>query len=831
MNTTIIEDALKEINYKYGESVNSLILDGKIHRTGDKDHVWYVGHEWIYKNSSYQTINYGSWRHGDSFTVKSWDASKEREKGFKKSFTDHTIEAKAKLDSEKAANHEACRIKCKPIFASAKQKELHEYLDFKSISNPFISRIDHNGVLLIPAYKPVKGLVGFQRIYKDPATQKFAKKFAFGIEISGAFCPLTPFKDADYIYLSEGFATAASIQEAFPSIPSICVFNAGNIGPAINSIRHINPNCKIIIAADRDPKSNAGEFYAKRACKSYPSVIYKLPKFSIDSANWTDFNDLHSFESLKKVEDQLQFDENDFITVTCLGYMDNHYYYTSTTQKQIIQIAAGSHNKLNLYSIAPLEFWKKNYGVEVEGVLVVPWDLVFSDLMEKCKENGLYDPEKVRGVGVWEDNKVYVINDGEEVFNEQKDSKFFYQKLPKHSYSTTNPLNDDEAMGIYNLFAQLPYKNQRDHFFVSAWLIQAQIFSVLPWRFHVWLTGDKGSGKSTVIDKMGKLLIDPLTTSDATAAGLIQGLRNNARPVIYDESEASNKIDPVIELARRMSSNNGNKTYRGSSAGKVVSNNTNTIFLMASIQVAKLNPADRSRFFIVNMEKNENQTPEVYENMMSDFETLELNKERIFARAFSCIDSIKKSTEVVKRILMDKKLEARFADQLSVCMACYWVLVSTDVISKEAAEDLIHSMDLLNSDYMENNKDSDQDDCLSTLLQIIIDRDNTTLQRAIEVMRSNQPVLSNSDGKERGAEYFEKILGVYGMRFFRENNSLYIGKNADNLIREMKNRGYPAFIDLLKRDKFRILNQDDKQRVTGYSEGSRRGIRISLKEN
>jgi putative DNA primase/helicase len=820
MNTTIIEDAVKEINYKYGESVSTLILDGKIHRAGEKDHVWYVGHEWNYKNSFYQTINYGSWRLNDSFTVKSWDADKEREKGFKKCFTEHTREAKAKLDAEKAANHEACRKKCAPIFAGAKKNVLHEYLEFKSIANSFISRIDQNGVLLIPAYKPIKNLVGFQRIYRDPATNKFNKKFAFGIEITGAFCPLSPFKDAEYAYLSEGYATASSIQEAFPNIPSICVFNAGNISPAINSIRFINPKIKIIIAADKDPKSKAGEFHAKKATKSFGSVIYKLPSFSVDNPSWTDFNDLHAFESLDKVKSQLSFDESDFITITCLGYMDNHYYYTSTTQKQIIQIAASSHNKLNLYSIAPLEFWKKNYGVEVEGVLVVPWDSVFSDLMDQCKSAGLYDPEKVRGVGVWEDNKNFVINDGQDVFNEPKDSTYFYQKIPKKNYSIEAPLTDDEMKPLLSSFKELPYKNKNDYIYTAAWIIQAQIYSVMDWRFHVWLTGEKGSGKSTVLDWIGKLLIHPVLTSDATAAGIIQELRNNARPIIYDESEASNKIDPVIELARRMSSNNGNKTLRGSSAGKVVSSNTNTVFLMGSIQVSKLNSADRSRFFIVNMEKSESESQEHYENAKHDIEIFITMKERIFARAYQCIPSIKQSTKTIRKFLMDKKLEARYADQLSACLACFWVYYSTEPITTEEADNIIHNLDLLSSDYTEQNKETDQDDCLDTLMQLIVDRDNTTLKRVLEITKS----LSN----DKTQDYCEKVLGSFGIRYFPENDSMFIGKNANNLIKEMGARGFPAFLEILKRDKKRILKASDRQRVTGF--GNKEGIRISVKE-
>jgi putative DNA primase/helicase len=818
MNSTIIEDAIKEINYKYGESATTLILDGKIHRTGDKDHVWYVGHEWIYKGQSYQTINYGSWRHGDSFTVKSWDASKEREKGFKKSFTEHTLEAKAKLESEKAANHEACLKRCKPIFASAKQNELHEYLEFKSISEPYISRIDSNGVLLIPAYKPIRGLVGFQRIYRDPETQKFAKKFAFGIEKTGSFCPLKPFKEAPYVYVSEGYATASSVQEAFPDIPSICVFDAGNISAAINSIRHVNPNCKIIIAADKDPKSNAGEFYAKRAVKGFASVIFKLPSFSVDNPAWTDFNDLHAFESIKKVQDQLSFDENDFLTVTYLGYMDNQYYYTSTTQKQVISLSPSAHNKENFFSLAPIEWWRKSHGKEVDDVLIVPWDDVKSFMMDQCKQVGLYDPEKIRGTGVWEDNKSFVINDGEKTHFEPANSKYFYQKVPKKNYDISSPLCKKEMEHLFSVFHRLPYKNKNDHVFILAWIIQAQIYSVMPWRFHVWITGERGSGKSTVLDWINNILVNPLNISDATAAGIVQSLRNNAQPVIYDESEASNKIDAVIDLARRMNTNNGGKSLRGTSSGKSLSNNTNTIFMMGSIQVSQLKSPDRSRFFIVNMEIDKNQNQDDYENAKHDAEIFFTMKERIFAYVYNCIPSILESTKIVRKYLINKKIESRQADQLAACLACYYVFYSTEPITEQVTDTMIHNLELLESDYSEQNKETDQDDCFETLMQLIIPKEGKTVKMIME--KIEQSVVD--------PKIFDEILGAYGVRYFPEDKTIFIGKNANNLIKEMKERGFPAFIEILKRDKKRLIKSIDKQRVAGF--GNREGIRVSVKE-
>mgnify|MGYP002780885280 CR=1 FL=1 len=283
MYSSIIEKALHEINTRFGENLTALVLDGKIQRGGKKDHVWYVGNEWTYNGQIYQSVKYGSWKQAGEYLVKSWDSEIESNKNWRKKYQDHTREAKAALDLTRQEKQEKCRLKWTPIFNNAeKGKPDHEYLKLKGITELYTAKNPSGNILLVPAYNAVKGMVGVQRIFKDqdPESEtngQWVKRFSSGIEIKGAFCPLKPFRNSEYCYVAEGFATAASIQLAFPDIPAICVFNAGNILPAIEHIRAINPKIKIMIAADKDQPDKKGEKAGEKyAILASASVLLNL---------------------------------------------------------------------------------------------------------------------------------------------------------------------------------------------------------------------------------------------------------------------------------------------------------------------------------------------------------------------------------------------------------------------------------------------------------------------------------------------------------------------------------------------------------------------------
>lgn len=825
---SIIDRALQEINSKYGDSVTELIIDGKIKRTGKKEHIWYVGHEWDYKGQLYQSIEYGSWKFGDKSSVKSWDAKTESQKGFRQSLVKQTQEAKVKLDAETAEKHKNCKLKWGQIFKKAKPGIIHDYLKFKGIDNAYLSRVDSNGVLLIPVYN-INGLVGCQRIFEDPETRKFDKRFSSGIEIKGGFCHLSPFKDAKYVYISEGFATAASIQMAYPFVPSICVFNAGNIASAVGMVRSINPDCKIIIAADKDQldprlKIKPGEHFAKKACQAYANVIYKLPSFPTDNPSWTDFNDLHQFQSLDAVRAQLVVTDTDFLTITPLGYMESDYFYTSNANNQIVRMPASAHgSKVNFLQLAPIDYWSKHFGVvdEDSGQVIISWVKVASDMMGNCHKKGLFNPEKVRGRGVWRDGAEFVINDGEKLNLTPKSSQYHYQKLIKADYSVLDPFTDDEMEELLSAFQNLHYKNPQDHMILAAWVVQAQIFACLPWRFHLWLTGQRGNGKSTIMEWMNNLLIDSLYTVNATAPGIRQDLKNDAKPTVFDETEPdAGKIKAVVELARQMSSNTGAKVVRGTSGGKAIVSNTQTVFLMGSIQVEQLQTQDVSRIFVVEIVPPKDQSTEEYEAIFERFKHFSDKKNRLFARVYNSIPAIITSWNLTRKYLIDKKMEARLADQLSTMISCFWVYTSVDPITEDAIAGIMEHYGLGKSEYVEANKLSDAEECFNDLMSVEVDRDSRTVAYCIEKFNNNP------DGANLNE--LERYMGAMGIKYLKETNELFLASKSSKLSEKL--RKFPSYASVLRRESSICTDPEARARIEIFRPNKVvAGIKIRLK--
>jgi phage/plasmid primase-like uncharacterized protein len=811
---TIIDQVKSEINTRYSEQIEDFPLDGKIHRCGDKDHLWIVGNSWDFKGKSYAQVKFGSWRDSSNYEVKSWAAADET-KSFKKSFAQHTQDTQAKLKLTKMEKHKECKEKWGPIFKKAKTDD-HGYLNHKEIG-PHNSKV-WNENLLIPAFN-INGFVGVQRIFENPKTGRFEKRFSSGIEIKGAICPLSSFKDSDICYVTEGFATGGTIQELFPEIPVVVCFMAGNIIPAIATIRAINPSIKIIVAADNDMESKTGEKAAKQAVYQFKNVIYRIPKFKAQNSSWSDYNDLANFESRESVTEQLTIGHDEFTNILPLGYLGGNYYYTSTSNQQIVPITATNHSQNSFLHLANIAFWYKSYGIkDADGNYTgIDWKRAASDLMESCRNEGLFNPDDIRGRGVWIESGTPIINNGPEVYPEIKNPAHHYQKSAKINYGYESVASDEEMLQLLQFFKNLRYKNENDYIYLAAWYIQAQIFSCLDWRFHLWLTGDRGAGKSTILKWVESLLIHPILSNNATAAGIRQKLEGDAFPFIFDEAEPNTeRTEAVIELARQMSSNGDFQTLRGTSNGAALKYNTQTIFLFGSIQLPQFNAADASRIFVVEMASTKGQTIEEYDDILERVEYFGSIKNKIFGRCFENIPQIRKNIQIAQKWLRTQKMESRLADQLAVTIACFYIYLAEDELNEEALKNLCEKFGLLESDYTQANKTKDSEDCLSQLMQIQVDRDGRTVSWCLEVLKESKEPAKLDD--------IHRYLGVHGLRFYPETGELFVAK-SDELTRKMKH--YPAYFDILKRDST-ITIKSDVQAIKAISTKTVRGIRVRL---
>lgn len=135
------------------------------------------------------------------------------------------------------------------------------------------------------------------------------------------------------------------------------------------------------------------------------------------------------------------------------------------------------------------------------------------------------------------------------------------------------------------------------------WIAAAILGAALKWRPAAWITGDRGTGKSTLQELIRDLLGDALVqSSDTTAAALWQHLGQDALPVALDEveSESDNRaMQRVIRLARQAAS--GGLVLRGGQDHTGMQFVARSSFLFSSIIVPSLRPQDRSRLAILEL--------------------------------------------------------------------------------------------------------------------------------------------------------------------------------------------------------------------------------------
>jgi phage/plasmid primase-like uncharacterized protein len=805
------------------------------HKKGDKA-IWVVGSQWTYKGNIYWSVNYGSWKDGNRHIINSWKDA-EVDTNFKKNAAKKQKELLVKLEYEIKKKNLDCKEKWEPIFKNIPDtNKVHPYMVSKGFSDNGVAKIDKYGNLLIPAYKE-SGFVGLQRIYEQDG--KFVKRYTSGIEKQGSFCPIGKFKNAPLIFVSEGYATAKSVYEATKK-PSICVWDCGNIIHALHQIKSISPKSKIIICADDDTNNDPrfhkiGEKKARAAAKRFSNCIVKLPKFGeIKNDSWTDFNDLHVFVSLEEVKKQLDCDVSEFKEIILKGHSkDGKMYYYNTETMSIAALTPMEHTNKNLLAMAEGKYWgdRFKYKKDNEGNNTgqPDWDFVIEQVFKEQRKVGFFDFANIRGYGVHADNNNIVVNLGDSIYfnreikpihgNDIK-TKYFYEADKGIDIDFNEELNDSEGEEIISAFKSISYKNSSDYIIMCGFIAMAQVFGALKWRPQIWLTGSKGSGKTTILSYIRPLIPFCMRVDDSTAAGIRQEVQNNTYAIIYDESEPNSEkarkvMTEIMELARQSSSLTDSMHLRGSASGKSVRFKPNIIFMFSSIQKFLPTVADISRFYPIELMNPKGHTESHYRELEKKMESVSRYGHKLFARMVNNFDTFQENINICRKILKEMKYESRQADQLAPLVAGYHFIGNTENLSRNDAEYTINRINFRESDYIKDNNDDESAKCLDTILDSIIPGQNKTIGQTIAEYKEKPAVRFH-------AEDLDKV----GIRYFLNEEELFICSNHHQLNKLLEKTMYSDYAALLRRHE----NFVESRKTCRIAKKVRRGITIKLEE-
>ena len=485
-----------------------------------------------------------------------------------------------------------------------------------------------------------------------------------------------------------------------------------------------------------------------------------------------------------------------------LGYSGNSYYYLPRATEQVSELKRSGHTSASeLMSLAPLEWWESAYPKAKGGV---DWQLAGSELMRMCERRGIYNPESVRGRGAWYDDGRAILHlgdrvlvDGSAVRIADHKSRFIYTRQSSTDNDVgTVPADDEQAGEISRIIGQLNWSKPAHAIMCAGWVALAPVCGALPWRPHVWMTAQRGSGKSWVQEH----IIYPVIGSAAlhvqggtTEAGIRQRLQQDARPVIFDEAEpdgvaGQKRIQSVIELARQASSDSGAEIVKGTSSGDGMSFRARSMFMMGSVNVGLAQAADESRFTILSIEAPEKSKREIerfdrFSKEVDQIITRELCAS-IRARIYRMIPTIRKNCKTFARAVAEELGSQRIGDQVGTLLAGYYALESTKEIDLEDARVMARGLDF--DEAREAEQVSDEFNCLDRILQAQIRFDTPEGHSHLRAV-SEVVMRAAGRGELSGMTPAEcnDVLGRFGLKV--EGSSLLVSNAHTELQRMLMN--------------------------------------------
>lgn len=624
------------------------------------------------------------------------------------------------------------------------------YLTKKGICN-YEGRFDSEKLILKIVDRDWK-IWGLQDIYPDGA--KYLRKDA---RKKGCFIPIGVNDDSkpDEVYFCEGYATGCSIHEATEK-PVIACIDAGNIEPVAVSLRVKWRDAKFIFCADNDDKREGGNIGIEKA----QQAARKVGGYVIWPESVNDFNDLHVASGLDAVRTRLAdvglspfpptqqeghpdedlphelptFDPvegvpallGDFgLPLRTLGYGDEgYYYYYSFRKRAVCRLHSSQHTLNNLFFFCSLDEWRawsgehnaSNIGLKASNAL-----------QTYATEVGPFsERDRIRGSGIWEDNGKVIINAGQHAYIDGKradlhtiQTKNVYVASSDFLEPRDNPLTSSEAIKLKDICNSLSWANKLSGDLLAGWLVVAPVCTALEWRPHVWITGEAGSGKSTVLNTIIRPMLHRVANfyeGRTTEAAIRQSMNYDGRPIVFDEAEPGPSMDGVLALARSASSSEapivkfGQKNFKSQFCA-----------CFSSINNQLVKQADETRFSIMALRKTSGvNAQQQYEDLLRKIhETITPEYAAgMITRTTDNLSVLLQNIQTFKRAATNVLKDSRGAQQISAMLAGLYLLHSVKPIDYEDAEEWVAEKDWTTHTAIEAEPDHSR--CLRRILSFIV---------------------------------------------------------------------------------------------------------------
>lgn len=489
-------------------------------------------------------------------------------------------------------------------------------------------------------------------------------------------------------------------------------------------------------------------------------------------------------ENIKSIADSIKnarpakVKKNKFLPESCpvtpLGTKKGTYYYIDALG-QFRELKDKDHGRTILQGLlgSDIAFAKKEYPKKSEDGFITGWkpDEFGKDLMAECACRGVWEPfERVRGAGVWrDDDDTIVIHSGDQVLkngvcnNPGVCGAYVYPSEPARQRPWEHEVKPKEFEEFYSLLKTWAWRRPEvDPMLLLGWIAAATIGGALKWRPLMWLSGDRGTGKST-LQEVINFVFDKsiLSVSDPTPAAIFQKIGFSSLPVALDEMEPeseSKRVQAIIKLARQACS--GGVILRGSAEGNASEFKARNCYLFSSILVPALLPQDRSRMAILELGRITGTPPRIKRAELA------IIGQKMLRRMIDHLDDFEINMEKLRVGFSSMGFDSRGCDQFGTLIAAAQTILYDDTMTSDDVSEMCELMeDVIETEKFDNEANHIQ--CRDHLLTSILDTFKDGRKRSIGDWIAQAAGRDNTN-KHEDADNAHKTLAAIGLKVDKE---------------------------------------------------------------
>lgn len=409
----------------------------------------------------------------------------------------------------------------------------------------------------------------------------------------------------------------------------------------------------------------------------------------------------------------------------CVGFISlewrSLFVFYSKIRKSILGLRSTQITWESLQELADTNWWEARFpDFETKTKRV---DFIRERLIQECSRLGVFDPDKIRGRGVWMEAQKVVCHigdrllvDGRETDLTDHESDYVYQQ-GRRINAGGEAIDKHDGFRFFELCCEFNWDTDISGVLLAGWIFLAPVCGGLRWRPHIWITGLAGTGKSWIFEFIIQEALGNFglkVQSETTEAGLRQRLGNDALPVVFDEAESENqkadqRIQNVMGLMRQASSNSSGAILKGSAGGVAQSFSIRSMFAFASILPGLTQASDKTRVSILNLKSLDHS-----EATVSHFERVKTLRRELYTpeylnglrmRAVGLLPVIRDSVKLFSEMVSEKIGNKRLGDQVGTLLAGAWCLQNDEVPTRQQAGDFINLGDWEEEKNLKNETD------------------------------------------------------------------------------------------------------------------------------